>query len=472
MASQRQSRRAFLRRSAAGMAGLWLGGALRARAAGTERPNIVVIVMDTVRRDHLSCCGYARPTSPFLEELAETSRMYDMAYATSCWTVPSHASLFTGLYPVSHWTHWEHIRHEEGLVTLAEVLKGEGYRTIGLCENWAILPKLGLTQGFERFVPGRLVAARRRDTCKEFEDWVEQKGAEPLFAFVNLNAAHANYNSSRQFFKLFLTDPAYEDQYSIDPSGAIIQGRNSLSPEWLKHLAEHYDAEVRYVDFQVEQMACVLKSHGLWDSTLFIVTSDHGENLGDHGLLDHQFCLYETLVRIPLIVHYPERFPAASHEPRPVQLVDVFPTVIELLGLEPKAFPTQGRSLLPGRATADREVLCEYYLHHAFTTRRGRARMAHPNAQKYNRRLKSIRVGNLKLIQGSDGRDELYDLGEDLDETRDLSAEPACANAKARLTRLLDERIETYRLQNPPPPEALLDTDEVGEDHMRALGYL
>jgi len=478
MPPQRPSRRAFLKRAGGGLAGALLGTGICAAEAPRAHPTIVLIVMDTVRRDHLSCYGYKRRTSPFLEKLAKTARVYQNAYATSCWTFPSHASLFTGLYPVSHGVHWEHRQAEEGLVTLAEVLRDHGYQALGLSENIVVNAKSGFAQGFERFTHPIQMLGRGKAAQTMFQEIVAQRGDKPLFVFVNLMAAHAPYNSSRQFLGTFLSDPAYADAYRIDILDTIIKGKETLGEKRLTHLTEHYDAEVRYVDYAVEQMAGALQSAGLWDSTLFVVTSDHGENLGDHDLVDHQLCLYESLVHIPLIVHYPKCFPPGSQEENPVQITDVFPTVLRVAGIDPEAYPAQGVSLLPGRTCAEREILCEYYRYLGFTTRKGpptpqaETVWDDPRMQKFDRRLKSIRVGPMKYIRGSDGSEELYDLQNDPNETQSLVDDERFAAAKSKLASRLDKRMQEHRAAYRPPSEESMPFDEKKDQELKALGYL
>lgn len=465
-------RRQFLSMAGLGAAGMVVGPG--ARAAKPSRPDIVVIVLDTVRPDHLSCYGHTRSTTPFLDKLVSSARVYGNAYSTSCWTYPAHASLFTGLYAISHGTHWEHLRADDKQVTLAEILRGKGYQTLGLCENPTLTPGLGFAQGFERFVSPSPLLGRRKDTCAELEKALTTAGNGPLFLFVNLFAAHHPYNSSRQFFKLFLTEQDYAKAYNIDLVETIIKGKKLLTAEWLTHLAEHYDAEIRYVDYQIECLVAALKAHGRWDNTVFIVTSDHGENLGEHDLVDHQLVLYEPVVRIPLIIHYPDQFQPGTREDRCVQIIDIFPTVLTLAGIEPGEFPSPGCCLLTGQLSPDRDILCELYLHKALTIPSADAsaeEWAHPRVRRFRRRLKALRVGPMKYIQGSDGTEELFDLASDPGETRSLAANPALASALQRMRARLAAcllRFSEYRIPSPDDPQ----TDEGADQVLKSVGYL
>jgi len=440
-------------------------------------PNVVVIVMDTVRQDHLSCYGYERETTPFLEELARSGRLYRNAYSTSSWTVPAHASLFTGLHPVSHGMHWEHLHLSEELVTLPEVLKEFGYMTLGFTENSWISESKGFGQGFDslKYDRSKLKSSKMRNkSFLGFKKSLEEIGDKPFFVFINLVSAHAPYRSSGQFFKMFLSDPAYEKEVKVDFLAPRAKGTGFPSKKALTHLTEHYDAEIRYVDHIIEAIAEELQRKGLWERTLFIVTSDHGESLGEHEHLEHQFYLYEHLVRIPLIIRYPKLFPPGSHDDNPVSLTDVFPTVLRVLEIDPKQFSIQGHSLLPGETMPERSILCEYYVHPGFTDAKkySREEYKHPRIrEQLMRRLKSIRVGDFKWVQGSNGTKELYDIAKDPGETRNLAEHSDFSVTAEKLRIILGDRLEQYRSQISPGFESNpLDAKTI--ETMKSLGYL
>ncbi len=467
------TRRGFLRVSLAGALGAAATTHAAAMAPGDSCPNIVIVVMDTARKDHMSCCGYERETTPFLRRLAADARVYANAYATSCWTVPSHGSLFTGLYPVSHAATWENYRLDQQLTTLAEVLQINGYRTVGICENPAVRPSLGFAKGFEAYsIPRQLPRKIDSNALRAFHAAVRADDSRPFFAFVNLIAPHDPYDSSGQFFGCFLSDPAYRSRVHIDLLEILVNGRQ-MEERWLTHLIEHYDAEVRYCDYLVMKMVEVLRAYRKWDHTVFIVTSDHGENLGDHGLLNHQFCLYESVVRIPLMIHFPPIFPRESEETACVQLTDVFPTILQLLDLDPASFPNQGYSLLPDAVPPDRPIVCEYAEHARFRAAKiADRRWKHPRVRQFKRRLTSIRYDRMKLIRGSDGWHRLYDLINDPEEMRDLSNDPTYGAVKDELTLRMGKFLTRCRTEQPPPTEQAAPLDKGAEDALKALGYL
>lgn len=466
------TRRAFLGAACAGVAGAALPARAQGPAPTMDRPNIVVVVLDTARRDHFSCYGYHRPTTPFIDSLLPCARSYDQAYSTSCWTVPSHASLFTGLYPVSHGTTWEHVELDKRQQTLVEILQKHGYRTLGFCENPIIGPSTGFSRGFETFsVTRQALNGGYNPTLTQFTQSLREHDTRPFFAFINFVAPHDPYNSSGQFFLSFLSDKNYAGQYKIDVVNEIVKGL-PLDAKWLEHLTEHYDAEVRYSDYLLSKTVDVLQTEGYWDRTLFVVLSDHGENLGDHGFLNHQFCLYESLIRIPIIIHYPDRFPEGSVETRPVQINDLFPTLIEAAGIDPADYPHQAHSLFPDAPIPDRLILAETYVHTRFNQpNNADKRWNDPRMRRFKRRLKSLRMGSMKLIHGSDNWFQLFDLDKDPDELHDLTDQPTYAAMKDNMSRRLNTLLSRLQVQRPRMPEKQKEMEEETKDALEAMGY-
>jgi len=450
------------------------------RSAGP--PNVVLIVMDTARQDRLSSYGYERETSPRLTELADSATTYANAYSTSSWTAPGHASLFTGLFPVAHGATQEDWGLDGHLTTMAEALSANGYRTVGIVENPMLSRNLGYAQGFAEYHEVWLPRTRPGPGSPALDRFVEAVGGattgQPLFVFVNLIEPHSPYNSSRQFRERFLTDPTipldaneWRDYYV---------GRRAFSEAELAHLNELYDAELLFTDHVVGEMADALRERGLLDETVLIVTSDHGENIGDHGHMDHVFSLYETTTRIPLVIRYPAFFEPGSTVESPVQLTDVFPTVLALTGIDDAEHPSQGRSLL-GELPSEREVLCEYY--YPRQAIRGYRRLddrASPILAPYKRRIRSLIAGGVKLIWGSDGRSELYDLRGDPGERVDVIDSPEHSETARALEERLTDLVDAYRGARPDAlaePRAESDEpgaplDEATREALRSLGYL
>jgi arylsulfatase A-like enzyme len=447
-----------------------------ASAAVRTPRNIVVIIMDTARQDRLSCYGYGRETSPRLDELAKSATLYTNAYSTSSWTGPGHASLYTGLHSLTHGVTQEDWSMSEGLTTFAEVLAERGYRTIGVVENPMLVAERGYAQGFSEYYESWRTGSRSSSGQAVADFRAALDGGDedrPFLVFVNLIAPHSPYNSSRKYRTSFLTMP--EIPLDSNMWRQYYTGRRSFSDEELRHLNELYDAEMLYTDYLIGEMVDELIERDLWDDTVFIVTSDHGENIGDHSHVDHVFSLFETTTKIPMIARGRGLFPEGGTSDAPVQLTDIFPTVLAVAGVDPGDFPTHGYSLLGDGPPADREVFTEYYYPSQVLSCYGKPQHREsPLLDPYLRRIRSITAGDMKFIWGSDGRHEMYDLSVDPDEQTNLIDSPAQADIAADL----EDRLSAWVAELEPEDtgEAFRDdTDELDEETkeaLRSLGYL
>ena len=438
--------------------------------------SIVVIVMDTARQDRLSCYGHDRETSPRLTRLAESATIYLNAYSTSSWTGPGHASLFTGLHSVVHGVTQEDWNMDEDLVTFAEILAERGYRTVGVVENPMLVSDRGYAQGFSEYYESWRTAAKRSSgqAVEDFRRTLDGGApGQPFLIFVNLIAPHSPYSSSRQFRNTFVTRPDLEADNSMWRE--YYTGRRSFSADEIRHLNELYDAEILYTDYLVGEMIDELVARDLWDDTVFIVTSDHGENIGDHAHMDHVFTLFETTTKIPLIVHQPELFPPGTTKDVPVQLTDIFPTVLELAGIDVLDFPSHGYSLLGTAVPEDREIFTEYYYPEQILSCYGRKEYRQsPLLTRYLRRMRSLISGDMKFVWGSDGKHELYDLARDPAELTNLIDSGAHVELRRDMeNRLTDwfQNLEQDRGSEPQGDDSE-NLDEATKEALRSLGYL
>jgi len=438
--------------------------------------NIVVIVMDTARQDRLSCYGYDRETSPRLTRLAESATVYLNAYSTSSWTGPGHASLFTGLHSVAHGVTQEDWNMNEDLVTFAEILTERGYRTVGVVENPMLVSDRGYAQGFSEYYESWRTGARG-SSGQAVEDFRRalDGGApgQPFLIFVNLIAPHSPYNSSRQFRNSFVT----RSDIGVDSNmwRQYYTGRRSFSADEIRHLNELYDAELLYTDYLVGEIIDELVARNLWDSTVFIVSSDHGENIGDHAHMDHVFTLFETTTKIPLIAYQPKLFPEGVTKDVPVQLTDIFPTVLEIAGIDVRDFPSHGYSLLGDGVPESREVFTEYYYPTQVLSCYGREEHRQsPLLTPHLRRIRSLTRGDMKFLWGSDGKHELYDLARDPRELMNLIESEEHAGVRhdmeVRLTAWFQE-LEQVRGDEPRGDDSG-ELDEATKEALRSLGYL
>jgi arylsulfatase A-like enzyme len=493
-----------------------------------------LIVIDTLRADRLSCYGYERRTSPCIDRIAEDAVLYEQAISAAAWTPPSHASIFTGAYPSRHGVDLSHLVLDPGLSPLPEVLQRHGYRTYGVSSNYWLSRETHFDRGFDEFVHSwQLVQtagtnhplkrqqrkqavglqaadapARRRPLAQTFGDsanWLYERATkklrqsfrayddgawrvnqhvkswastwrrmeQPFFAFVHYMEPHIRYAAPGQYRTMHVppgTSPERIDRVNQDP-WRYLTGRAAMDEEDFAVLGGLYDGEVSYVDHRVGQLYDVLRDADLLQDTAVIITSDHGENLGDHGLMSHAYCLYDTLLRVPLIVRYPSSFPPGQRIADPVQTLDLFPTILTLAGVrdEPTWRQAQG-TMLPSRADAahgERLLFAEYPEPEPSLSVLT-SRYSGFDGRPYDRSLRSVRGGGYKYIWASDGRDELYDLARDPRETRNLVASEA--DTATRLRARLDEWLTSFAHAQP------VDQDVEMDDEMRKrledLGYL
>jgi arylsulfatase A-like enzyme len=451
--------------------------------AGVSRPDIVLIVLDTVRRDRLSAYGYERNTSPEFDALASKSRRYTDAHATGAWTVPSHASVFTGLYAASHGATQETTLLAQGLETLAETLSGAGYETAAITGNAMINRERGFDQGFEHYRESwRKVKKVNRDPVTV--EWVkaflgERKRNRPYFLFVNLIGAHTPFDSCGlrcgKFGESLGGGIVDSDWLSV------YRGRRNLSAEQLERLQRLYDAEIAEVDRNLGQILRALEDYyadKLAGDPLLIVTSDHGENIGDHGHVNHVFSLHETTVAIPLVIRPPGRATeGGALDDRPVQLVDLYPTILKAAGFDLEAYPSQGFDLFDSRLDSmieGRPVFAEYYRPRQAleVLLRNATPLEAERLAKYRRRLKSVTEDGWKLVWAGDGSHELYDLGNDPGELRNLIRDPAAASRRDSLLATLNELMSRYEQMTQDPKARAPSLDAETREELRALGYL
>ena len=305
--------------------------------------SIVLVVLDTVRADHCSACGYGKPTTPRLERLAAQGLLFDHARSVAPWTLPSHASLFTGRLPHQHGCNWEHRWLADSQETIAETLADAGFETFGVSTNPNVSSLYHLDQGFTRFLETwRLRQDEERRGLSdssianaEIRAWLSQRDArEPFFLFVNYNDAHLPYAPPPPNDRLFgdagdSTDAARPFAARGDLLQVTLAGEATVRPEDMAGLAALYDGDVRTADERLGELVDMLDEFELAEDTVLIVTSDHGEHLGEGGRVDHQLSLDEALLRVPLVVRFPRQIrPARVLEP--VALTEVKRWIDEL----------------------------------------------------------------------------------------------------------------------------------------------
>jgi arylsulfatase A-like enzyme len=438
------------------------------------RPDIVIIMLDTVRRDRLSTYGYERDTSPSLDAFSERAMRFTNAYSTSCWTSPAHASLFTGLYSAAHGTTQENWSLSASFLTVAEMLKAGGYETAAVIGNPIISRDRGFAQGFDKFHESwRHTKRGKLEPDEVAVNWVsdfldKRDSTRPLFLFINLIGAHGPFDSCGKSCGAFGAKLAggTENSFWLD----YYKGKRRLNSAHLARLSNLYDAEVLEVD---RNFGHIMSSLDEVNSGAFIaVTSDHGENFGEHGHLNHVFSLHETTTQIPLVVRYSPLFPIPGIDAEPTQLVDLFPTISRISRIaEVDSNSVQGMDLSGRRA--GRPILTEYYRPRQALGKTMKSERPEIQARlaQYQRRIKAITADGWKLHWGDDGRFELYHLAQDPGENTDLADVEEHRGRSAALEKMLTDLIDEYhRERSSAEPSPKIDAETRRE--LEALGYV
>ena len=307
----------------------------------------ILISIDALRADHLGLYGYPKPTSPFLDELARRATVFDHAFAQVPSTLPSHMSMFTGLYPAEHGVFPPSAILAPEIRTLPEVLLHAGFRTAGHTEGGYVQGGYGFARGFGEW--SDTPYADDTDVERTFGRGVaflkSVRPGERFFLFLHTYTVHDPYWPPERYRKMFWPGPPPPG--AGEPSGphfaAVNNGLAEVSPEAVEYFKALYDASIRYLDDRLRQLFADLEASGLAADTTVILTADHGEEFLEHGSWEHQKTLYEEVVRIPLIVSGPEV--TARRETRPAGLLDIAPTILDFL--KANGPPTmQGVSLL------------------------------------------------------------------------------------------------------------------------------
>jgi len=467
------------------------------------QPNVLLIVLDTVRADHLSCYDYHRKTTPNIDAFAAEARLYKNVLSPSPWTLPSHASFFTGLPSSGHGCSYAYMALHEDFETLAEQLKAAGYQTVGLSSNLMVTERNGFAQGFELFGnPGRhpvcseglaerllrRLGLTRMGTMdanshatimhRQLARWFREdyRPYKPFFIFLNYIEAHGPYIPPSHRLEWSMQDTfdkwAKVDQVWDYIHPHMLSGLDLLSNSEISELTTLYDEEIAYLDRKVGSLLEFLRSSGLDENTLIIITSDHGEHFGEHHMMDHQFSVYEQLVRVPLIVKYRDRF-AAGEDKTLIQSHDIYPTILELADIKWERQDAHNcRSLLHPDDNESRLGIAEYLWPFMSGISRFQSRWAGFDVSRFMRRLRAVQVGDMKLIHASKGNPELYNLAKDPWEMHDrFEKEPEMVT---KLEQMLDEWLHSFKHYEPPPINGVVlrRIPQEDVDALRGLGYV
>lgn len=406
-------------------------------SAPADAPNVLLIVLDTVRAKNLSMYGYPRQTSPHLDRFAKSGVTFNRALSTAPWTLPSHASMFTGRYHHELSANWR--RPLDGSYpTLAEAMSSRGYLTAGFVANTLFCDtQSGLSRGFLHYEDhvvsigtiiessslGRTLSENqwlRRvvnnyqrigsksapEVNSAFLEWLGHTDRRPFFAFLNYMDAHEPYLPPEPFDLKF---------GSKRPSNPELQDDRQYSPEEIGEMIDAYDGAIAYLDHHLGLLFDELETRGLLKNTLVIITSDHGEEFGEHGVMSHSNSLYLPALHVPLVISFPPKLPAGISIAEPVTLRDIPSTVVALLADNNVSFP--GTSLTRyWDGTHDSPLDVSGVL----LSEVNRV----PNVPEWfpvaKGDMKSMVFGGMHYIRNGDGSEELYDFENDPAEKQNL----------------------------------------------------
>jgi arylsulfatase A-like enzyme len=470
-------------------------GLANAKPVASPAPNIVLITMDTVRADHLSTYGYGRNTTPNLTAFAAGATLYRHTVAVSNMTLATHVSIFTGLYAGVHGAHYDPPSYPDGrplpagIPTLAETLAQRGYFTLGVVANYGYLSSFfGVDRGFQvydvrepvavlnssphlflryqvRHLIGLFASSAAFDRSTRGAEEIDSVAIPllretparqaPVFLFLNYMDAHWPYLPPAPYDRKFpgklrdFTDMSYK---SLEQD--LIFSRRDITPREKEHLISQYDGGIAYLDSELGRLFASLKELGLYDNSLIVVTSDHGENFGDRHSLQHGIAVYHDEVNVPLIVKYPRQ-----NAPRTVDdlvsQIDLAPTILEVAGV-PRPLAFAGQSLT-------QPVDSERYLYsEAFPP-------DSPDnlAERFRRTERAIYHHHQKFIESTKGDRELYDLDTDPEERRDLYLNAGGFRQASALKTILDG----WAARQPKFVSEPVSMPQRVREQLKSLGY-
>jgi arylsulfatase A-like enzyme len=471
-----------------------------------DLPTIVLVVLDTARWDRFGCYGYERPTTPTVDALAADGLRVERMIANGPWTLPSHGSLFTGLYPSQHGSQWKtgpRLR-DAAAPTMAEWLRDLGYQTVCATNNGLVSERTGLARGFERYAfrldleRGLPRLARRIPKALWGGDsggrivnrWLRRElraVGRPLFLFVNYLECHWSYApppglARRVGGPRFGPFEGLRYRTGLAARSGPWEAVARADPRTLEIYSTLYDGELANADRHLEELLETLRRSGHLPEgeSLVMVTSDHGEHLGEHrrdgraGLADHHASLDDHLIRLPFVAWGPGLVEPSTVKGGLYELVDVLPSVARLLGRDPPGghlAARRGDMLMP-----ERDYFGEQYAFAEWRswTDRERDRLARRNPSfdfaGLRRDLVCVRDRRFKLVRAEDGSEALFDCQADPHEELDLLA--ARTETARRLREQLDRAIAEWSRWEQPPQEVTAEESAEIEQRLSELGYI
>ncbi len=382
------------------------------------QPNVILYVVDTLRADHLGVYGYKRETSPAIDAFSRDAVIFERAYSTSGWTRPATASVLTGLIPPRHAAITRSSKINPDVPLLSDYLRRSGYQTTGFVTNVNVLPLWGFDRGFDRYVDVESLTGEKHAGVvhRLVAEHMQTDLREPFLLYLHLLDPHTPYDAP----------PPFDQRWRTKGIGPI--GPADIRELGLDEIVAAYDQEIAYTDQRFGEMLVELEERGLYDDALIVLTSDHGEEFGDHGRYFHGHSLFDELVRVPLIVKLPGNAHAGARVSGPVSVVDIVPTVLGRVAPAPE-IDVDGVDLMDaiarGSSDSDRVLMLDLNL-------------LLSKQQRFD--SEGVVRGRFKFLRHSrpQTKTALYDL--EVDENTNL------VEAHAEIARELGERLDQLRV--------------------------
>ena len=428
-----------------------------------SQPNLILISIDTTRKDHCSVYGYERDTTPNLNAFGAQGARFEQAYAPTSTTGPTHATIFTSLYPIAHHVLKNGLKLSDEYVTLAEILKTQSYQTAAVISSFVLNAKFGYAQGFEfyddafqpeestvkwKYWEGHRVDGsfdRRADhTTNRAIRWLkkDREQKRPFFMFVHYFDPHAPYTPPDSFLNK-------------------LSRKSSLKTQLDKTISK-YDDEITFTDQQIGKLLKTLKEVGLRSQTLVVITADHGEGLMQHNHMEHGVNIYDELVRVPLLFSWHNHIPMNRVLNTPVGLIDLAPTILDLLDIKADSWSVQGQSLAEAlRGQVPLDPMRPVFL---FRRHYNEGTVGHTwvKGKKFG-----IRVGKWKYIEGfQENTKELFDLENDPNELINLY------DNFPKKSLELASKLQEWKQENTRANSNRGQISKEDSSRLRSLGYV
>ena len=471
-----KARLSFKTVGAEGAFAFWYNPILYSRSA--KKPNIILVSIDTLRADHLGVYGYERNTSPNMDALARESAVFLNTDASSPWTLPSHVSLLTSLSGLNHQVYYREDKIDPSLPTLADILRSNGYCCSAITGGAFVSPIFGFSKGFDSY---EIRAAELKDKnlaeqCFEgVSRWLDDNAGKNFFLFIHTYQTHSPYESPAAYNTMFVGENPKRFGFDVltdlgGPTGVF----KKLPEADRQNIIGLYDGEIRYTDEKlIKPLIEKLQQIGIYERTMFIITSDHGEQFYDHGSWNHGNFLYADTLKVPLIIKFPYSKYRGRNFSTIVRVIDILPTILEELKTDFNETSFDGRSLIPilkGREKESRTFLADV----ADTADRS-------PTSRIPMKI-AVNSGDFKLVLNREYRKEyleslpeppppnppieLYNLRDDPGEKKNI------ADQQTEVVRRLTAQVKSlYQNAQKRQPVKAGMTKEL-EDQLRALGYI